>query len=488
MRRRAECVVVWDCGATNTTVTLVGTDGRIVAQKARPTAVVRTADGLAWPFERMWRNFCALTKELLSATAAVPRAVNVTTFGVCWGAVGKRDRLLYPVISWKCTRTRESLDWARANLDLDAAYRITGAPPFYFNTAFSLRWMRDHRRDILEKAEAFLFMPQLFVLRLTGERVTERTMAATAMLFDLAQGAWSGELFRQFDVPNKFPVPVRSPSDVVGAVTAAASAGTGIPAGTPVCAGGHDTGLATAGACRDLRTSVLYSTGTWSILVATRDEYVPDVADRARNVLWEVNPHTAGVLGGYNRQGHMIGGLSFDLIRRKFAAGRSAAEASDRAARAPVGSGGVVIIPTFVARTGPNPEAPSAIIGWEDGMPPEYAVRAVLEGLACETRDSLSRMGGTVSAILVGGGFARNRLYGQILADVTGMAVELAGIPEVTTIGTAVLAMFGAGIAPTVEEAWRRVAMPVTTLTPADRSGYAAVYARHRKVVEALQA
>jgi len=435
----------------------------------------------------MWRNFTELTKQLLAETKARPRVVNLTTFGVCWGAVTKNGKLLYPVISWKCPRTREQLAWAQEHLDLNRIYLVTGAPPFYFNSAFSLRWVRDHRPDVLEKADAFLFMPQLFVQRLTGERVTDRTMAATSMLYDLQKDAWSEDLFAQFDLPNKFP-PIYNPGDPVGTVSKSAADATGIPAGTPVCAGGHDTALATAGACRDLRSSVLYSTGTWSILVATRDEYDARVEDCARNLLWELNPQRSGVLGGFNRQGHMIGGLSFDLIRKKFLPNASAAEATEKAATVPPGSNGVLIIPTFVARTGPDPKTPSAIIGWEDGMAPENAIRATLEGLAYQTRASLAGLRGEASSILIGGGFAKNQLFAQILADVTQKPVELAGIPEVTTVGTAVLAMVGCGIVSSVEEAWANVNMPVTLFEPKNVETYAPLYAAHRRVVEALAA
>jgi L-fuculokinase len=486
MSSSRECVIVWDCGATNTTASLLGTDGRVIASASRPTDVEQTEDGVAWPLDDIWDNLCDLTRALLAEHAVEPRVVNLTTFGVCWGAVDADGELLYPVISWKCTRTREQLDWATGALDLDDAYRRTGAAPFHFNTAFSLRWLREHRSDVLDRADAFLLMPQLLVARLTGERVTERSMATTTMLFDLAEADWSDHLFDAFDVPNKFPTPTRSPGDVVGEVTTRGAEASGIPAGTPVCAGGHDTVLATAGACRDLRDTPLYSTGTWSILVGTRDAYGGTLDEKARNIIWQLNPHEGSVLGGYNTQAHMIGGLAFDAVRSHFAPGASAANATTDAGAVAPGSGGVSINPTFVAGTGPNPAAPSAILGWEDGMPPANAVRAVMEGLAYQTRDGLGAMSGDAHGIFVGGGFAKNEVFGQILADVTGLTVELAGIPEVTTVGTAVLAMVGAGVVGSVEEAWERVAMPTKTFEPTGRDAYEPLYARHRRIVDAL--
>jgi xylulokinase len=311
-------------------------------------------------------------------------------------------------------------------------------------------------------------------------------MATTTMLYDLAEDDWSSELMDAFDVPSKFPEPVLDPGAVVGSVTQEAAAASGVAQGTPVCAGGHDTVIAAAGACRDLRETLLYSTGTWNIFIATRDHLGVRASDRRRNVLWQLNPHRSGVLGGYNVQGHMIGGLAFDMVRRMFLPNESAAGATERATHVPPGSHGVAMNPTFVAGTGPNPNAPSAILGWEDGLAPECAVRSVLEGLAFQARDSMECLRSDAEAILVGGGFAKNRLFAQILADVTGRAVELAGIPEVTTLGAAVLAMVGASVVDSVEEAWTRIGTPVTTFEPSGADTYAPLYEQHRRSVEAL--
>ena len=486
--RMQEGIVVWDCGATNASVLLVALDGRVLGSKSRPTEAEQTDDGLVWPVERFWVNFCELTRELLSEHEAEPRAVNITTFGVCWGAVDAQGELIYPVISWKCQRTQEQLEWAEQNLDLDAVYEQTGAPPFYFNTAFSLRWLRDRRPEVLEKADAFLMMPQLFVERLTGERAAEQTMATTSMLYDLERNGWAEELFEAFDVPNKFPKRVVCPSDIAGEVHQEAAEASGLPAGTPVCAGGHDTAVAVAGACRDLRESLLYSTGTWSILVGSRDEAAVSAAQRRRNILWQRNPHNEGVLGGFNIQGHMIGGLAFDLVRRMWLPDASAAEASALAAEAEPGSGGVLINPTFVAGTGPRPQVPSAVLGWADGMDPGNAVRAVLEGLAFQTRDSKEAMGAEPSSLLVGGGFAKNELFGQILADVLNMPVELSGAAEVTALGAAALAMVGVGAVDSAGGAWKRLKTPAERFEPTSESveAYERLYARRGRLMEAL--
>ena len=112
MSSSRECVIIWDCGATNTTASLLGTDGRVIASASHPTEVAETDDGLTWPLDDIWDNLCHLTRGLLAENDVEPRVVNLTTFGVCWGAVDADGDLIYPVISWKCPSTREQLESA----------------------------------------------------------------------------------------------------------------------------------------------------------------------------------------------------------------------------------------------------------------------------------------------------------------------------------------------------------------------------------------
>ena len=63
MSSSRECVIIWDCGATNTTASLLGTDGRVIASASRPTEVEQTEDGIAWPLDDIWGNLCELTLQ-----------------------------------------------------------------------------------------------------------------------------------------------------------------------------------------------------------------------------------------------------------------------------------------------------------------------------------------------------------------------------------------------------------------------------------------
>ena len=91
------------------------------------------------------------------------------------------------------------------------------------------------------------------------------------MLFDLRRHNWSAEMLATAELPaDVLPPPL--PSGVVaGRVTAEAAAVTGLPAGTPVVAGGHDHICAALAAGVIAPGTLLNSSGTTDTLLVTLD-------------------------------------------------------------------------------------------------------------------------------------------------------------------------------------------------------------------------
>jgi xylulokinase len=83
-------------------------------------------------------------------------------------------------------------------------------------------------------------------------------------------------------------------------------------------------------------------------------------------------------------------------------------------------------------------------------------VRAVLEGVAFQVRRNLLAMAdlaGRPQAVIVFGGGARSALWRQILADVLGLPVGVAGTVEAAGLGAAMLAAAGGGVYPDPDSA-----------------------------------
>jgi xylulokinase len=142
------------------------------------------------------------------------------------------------------------------------------------------------------------------------------------------------------------------------------------------------------------------------------------------------------------------------------------------------------------------PEWVPAARGCFYGLTPSHGrahwARALLEGCAFAMRDVTDRlvqMGLATESILLLGGGARSRIWGQIRADLTGLTVQLAKEADSSPIGAAMLAAVAAGRVADLRQAAPLVGGACETLQPvaAHKSAYDDAYGRYRRLFAALK-
>ncbi|MEI6150261.1 MAG: FGGY family carbohydrate kinase, partial [bacterium] len=165
--------LVLDCGATNVRAVAVDDRGRIAAIHSIPNQTCpdpHFEGGLIWDIDEIWRKLVVCVQHVLKQVDGKDiAAVTVTTFGVNGAPVDKNGNQLYPVISWQCQRTLPLAKNVDRYIPLERLYEITGLQNFSFNTLYYFIWLKQNRPEILDKMEAFLFIPSLLVHRFTGE-------------------------------------------------------------------------------------------------------------------------------------------------------------------------------------------------------------------------------------------------------------------------------------------------------------------------------
>jgi glycerol kinase len=106
------------------------------------------------------------------------------------------------------------------------------------------------------------------------------------------------------------------------------------------------------------------------------------------------------------------------------------------------------LVPAFTGLGAPfwDPYARGIIVGLTRASGRKHIVRAAVEAVAYRTKDVLIAMqndsGIIFSEMKIDGGVSQNKLFCQILADLTGIKIKRFDIKEITALG----AMYGAGI------------------------------------------
>ncbi len=482
----AKTVLVLDCGATNIRTIAVDLQGRIVEVASLPNNTQpdpSNPDYRIWDVDEIWKKFSQTTGEVISRLEGYDiAAVTVTTFGVDGAPFSASGEMLYPVISWQCPRTTPVMENIGKYIPLDELYRITGLQPYGFNTINKLIWLRENEPAVAERMEAFLFIPSIFLYYLTGEMVTDMTMAGTSMLTDLQRRAFSEEILSRIGFSaDIFPSPCE-PGTMVGSVKGERARQLGLPEGIPVVAAGHDTQFAIFGSGAGEHEPVL-SSGTWEILMVRSRQARPDEELFRKGVTHELD-----VLPGLINPGiQWIASGMLEWIKRNFYAPEAVRPdiydiMIGEARQVAAGAQGVRVDPSFYGGTG-------AIKGLTMETSRGAVYRAALESLVCKTRHSLSILeeAGDFKAeklLLVGGG-AKNALWNQLRADILGIPVKVVKQKETTVLGAALFAMAGVGIYPSPEAARDHVKYETEDYQPGrNRHKYEALYEEYRQMFE----
>ena len=129
-------------------------------------------------------------------------SIGIDTWGVDFGLIDEEGRLLENPVHYRDARTEGMIEESFKLIDKEKFYQITGNQFMDLNTAFQLLSLVKTRKELLEKADKMILMPDLFNYFLTGEKKAEYSIASTTQLLDAKKGEWSDEVIEALGIPK----------------------------------------------------------------------------------------------------------------------------------------------------------------------------------------------------------------------------------------------------------------------------------------------
>jgi len=436
-----------------------------------PNVPVAVAGTLHWDFLRLFGD---VTAGLRRAAAGGPVAsVGVDTWGVDFGLLDARGRLLANPVHYRDRRTEGMPDLAFAVVPRDEIYAATGIQFMPINTLYQLWSMVRAGDPLLGQADRLLMMADLFHHFLAGSAVAEYTNASTSQCLDPIARDWARPLLERFGIPTGILPPIVAPGTILGSLRADVADETGLRDARVVAPGSHDTASAVVGAPLAGPTTAFLSSGTWSLIGLEMPAPVISAVSLAANLTNE-----GGVGGTVRLLRNVVGLWLVQESRRALWPAGDAPTYEELAVLAEAA-------PAFTAFIDPDDERflrpgnlPARVRAFcaETGQPvPDDTgtlMRVLLESLALRyavALDELARASGhPIEAIHVVGGGSSNRLLCRLTASATGLPVR-AGPVEATASGNLCVQAIAAGELASVAEARELVArsFPVAAYEPA---------------------
>lgn len=378
--------------------------------------------------------------------------------------------------------------WAAA-AGAERIYRITGLPAHPAHPLIQLLWLRHEEPERYGRVARVLCWEEYVALRLGLPPVTDPSVAARTMAWDVAAGRWSDELLDRAVVsPRLFPE-VRPSGSLVGEIPSSVAERLSLPAGVALVTGGLDQAVTTLGAGVTEPGQGMVGSGSWealTVLTATSPRDTTLLRDSGMALGPFVVPGRLAALATQAGGGSLVAWLR-DLLAPSLSIPRFLRLAPDRVSE-------LLVLPHIEGSYSPwmDPGSRGTIFGLALDTTRGRLVRAVLEGITFELRLNLERLeaaGIAAAELRCTGGGARSRAWVQLKADVLERPMVLVDVVENGAFGAALLAGAGIGLFPTADAAAKRFVHPVETVDPRPTmvERYADVFARYRELYPALR-
>ena len=408
-------------------------------------------------------EICAATLEVCrGAIAQVGGPEQIAAIGITnqrettiiWDR--KSGAPVHKAIVWQDRRTSDTCAALREAGHEKRVQDITGLLLDPYFSATKIAWILDRDPDLRKRAEkgelAFGTIETYLIWRLTQGRshVSDVTNAARLEMSNRSVRAWSEEMCALFKVPRQL-LPKTAACDSHLGDADAAHFGRAIP--IHGAAGDQQAALVGHGCLKPGMAKATFGTGAF--LVMNMGAKPPHSANR----LLATIGYQARDASAYALEGSIFSaGATMQWLRDGLKLIRTSAD-SEAIASGLSDNGGVYLVPAFAGLGAPqwNAEARGTIIGLTRDSRLDHLVRAGLEAVAYQTADLLDALRAdgapAIGSLLVDGGLTANGWAMQFLADICAVEVARPTFQEVTALGAAKLAAYGAGLIKTLDGA-----------------------------------
>ena len=419
-------------------------------------------------------------------------SIGIDAFSNDYLLFDKTGALIEPPHTYRDARTVGMVEEMDNHVSKKDLYFRTGLQFNRMNSLYQWLSVAKQRPWTLETAESLLFVPDALIHFLSGEKVTEYTLASVSQGYNPIEADWDTSLLKNIGFPQRLLQKIVAPGEQVGRLTRQVSEELAVKPLSVIAVGEHDTASAVA-AVPSLAPRFAYiSSGTWSI-VGT-EIAGPLITERSYR-------HGLANEGGVGKRIRLLKnvmGLWILQECRRYWQERgsdySFAELEEMAALS--GWDQNVFDPDdeLFYQPGPMPELISRYFERRGRKPPTETgdvVRCVLLSLACKYRYVLECLqyacGYELPALHIVGGGAQNAQLNRFTANITGKPVY-AGPVEATALGNAMVQLMASGEFGSLAEARQAVIRSVDTAEylPDGMSKWQDLYERFRAETDLL--
>ena len=484
----------YDIGSSSVKASLVHAEtGKCVASAFFPkteAAIIAVKPGWAEQHpEDWWENLIRSTKAIMQESRINP--AEIKAIGISYQmhglvCVDKEQKVLRPAIIWCDSR---AVPYGQKAFEtIGEAYclsHLLNSPGNF--TASKLAWIKANEPAVYTQIDKIMLPGDYIAMKLSGEICTTVSGLSEGMFWDFKNNQISNSLMSYYGFDSSLIAPIQPTFSEQGRVSATVAKELGLNEGTPITyrAGDQPNNALSLNVFNP--GEIASTAGTSGVVYGVNGEVNYDPQSRV-NTFAHVN-HTnqqtrLGVLLCINGTGILNSWVKKNIAPE----GISYPEMNALAAKAPIGSAGISILPfgNGAERMLNNKEIGCSIRGVDfNAHSKHHLIRAAQEGIVFSFKygiDIMEQMGIPVKKIHAGhANMFLSPIFRNTLAGVSGAVIELYDTDG--SVGAAKGAGIGAGIYKDNKEAFATLnKLEVIEPNPAQQQAYADAYAlwKHR--------
>lgn len=485
--------IAFDLGATSGRTIL----GTLTGDKLTLEEVTRFPNQMLQLNGHFYWNIFSLYENLKKGLAAVAQkkvpvtSIGIDTWGVDFAFVNEEGTLIGLPYAYRDPQTiGKKEEFFEKVMPAEELYAKTGIQHMDFNSIFQLYTLKQRKDFGLTHAHRLLFMPDALSFLLTGNMVTEYTIASTSQLLNPETRQLDESLLDVLGVSKSLFAGMVEPGAKVGMLTQDLCEELQIEAVPVIAVAGHDTASAVAAIPAADKKFAYLSSGTWSLMGIETEGPVVNEKTSHYNITNE-----GGVDGTIRLLKNITGMWIVEQCLKKWHK-----EGTDytypqmvelaQAARPFV----CFIDPDDPGFTNPQ-DMPKAICEYcartGQAVPQTHGefIRVIFESLALKYREVLDVFRelsvNPIEKLHIIGGGSRNKLLNQFTSNAIGLPV-VAGPSEASSIGNIMLQAKAVGVVSSLQEMRNVISVNVQPeyFLPADAAVWNEAYRKYKSIIK----
>ncbi len=377
-------------------------------------------------------------KILQDCAPALPKLCSFSSAMHSLIAVDQQGLAISPSIIWADNRASGISARIHKENRAEEFYQLTGLPVHAMSPFCKLIWLKENQEEIFKKAHKFIGIKEYIFYRLFGIFAIDVSVASATGLLNARTLEWEPQILGMLGITKERLAEIVSIDKVFYGALLFPSLEQ-----IPFVIGGSDGAMANLGSTEEARSLVI-TVGTSSAARIILNK--PWIDPRMRTFCYFINNNQWLIGGASNNGGIVLQWLQEDF----FKSDKTVTQFLAQAALVRPGSDGLIFLPYLLGERAPiwDENAKGILFGVQIGHSQATMIRASLEGIVyCIFAVSQAILEQSdILQIVATGGFARNELGLQIMADVFNLPVLVCDTIENSAWGAAKCGMMALGL------------------------------------------